>query len=191
MPAPHRNRRILWITSWIVAAALFIGVAGSAVVDYWLKHIEAGPRLLMDHPDLPAILRACNQVLSDPVSVGFPPLVDGKTSIHGRSPEQPVPPALPQVLKDLHFDFMAIHNHTVGIYFGNGFHHWGYSTAPSPSQPQRELIPGLWFWNNLGIPRNLSRLPYFLITKILLVAASIALILAITLKPRIQLPAHD
>jgi hypothetical protein len=123
-------------------------------------------------------------VLNDPVAAGFP---KGQDLIGGSQGGSVPPAALPAVLRNLHFETMIIRDQHAEIWFGGGFGHWGYSTAPIwddreavvPNANHVELIPGLWFWSDYPLPRDLSKHPYYATSKWLIGGGIAALIGAI------------
>ena len=56
---------------------------------------------------------------------------------------------------------MTVEGNQATIYFGGGFGHWGYSTAPPAGGARVQLVPGLWFWSEYGLPRDPSKFPYY------------------------------
>jgi hypothetical protein len=163
----HRIRFAFISLLWIGGICFCIAAAGSASLDRISKNIDESPRHLIYHTNHNTVLKACKEVLNDPQAAGFPKPVNGQATINGSQGGQP-PANLPAVLKNLRFEFMVIDHHTATIYFGGGFGHWGYSTTPVPAQAQLELIPGLWFWSEYKLPRDISKYPYYSTSKRLL-----------------------
>jgi hypothetical protein len=115
----HRIRAAFITLLWIGGFCFGIAAAGSAVFDRISKSIDASPRRLIYHTNHKAVLQACKEVLRDPQAAGFPKPVNGQAIVNGSQGGQP-PANLPAVLKNLHFEFMVIDQHTATIYFGGG-----------------------------------------------------------------------
>jgi hypothetical protein len=92
------------------------------------------------------------------------------------------PAALDPILRDLNFEAMSVDAKGATILFGGGFGHWGYATAPRAHTYQLQLIPGLWFWSETGLPTDQSRFPYGPMSKRILVAGVTILIAAVAFR---------
>jgi hypothetical protein len=156
---------------------LFIAAALSMLTDRFNEGVNAGGEQLVYHTDNAAVLQACQVVLANPQAAGFPIPTNGVSQIEGQQSGTAPPAALPGALQNLNFEFMNVEAGQITIYFGGGFGHWGYSTAPS----QLQLVPGLWFWSDFGLPPDLTRFPYYRTGKRLLLAGLISTVAAILL----------
>ncbi len=180
--AKRRYLLVISITLQITAMILFVAAAGSMLFDRFKEGVNAGAEQLVYHTDNAAILKACRLVLANPQAAGFPMPTNGASQVLGPQSGSAPAAALPAALRNLNFEFMSVEGGHVTIYFGGGFGHWGYSTAPVQGQvPQLSLAPGLWFWSEFGLPPDLSKFPYYRTGKLLLLAGLISAIVAIPL----------
>ena len=176
------NRKILFGAAVLLGACavlLFIGAGLSALFDRISQGMNEGPEQLLYHTDHAAVLRACQDVLRDPQAAGFPNPSNGVATVNGSQGGAPSPSAaLPTTLRNLNFEFMTVDHNGATVYFGGGFEHWGYMTAPPPSGPQVQLLPGLWFWSEGPLPRDSSKFPYYRTSRHMLIAGTAMLVLA-------------
>lgn len=169
MKAKRRTVKGLGVILAVVGVLLLVGAGASALWDRLFESMYASPQRLVYHTDHAAVLRACRQVLANPEAAGFLKEDNGYNMIEGLQSGGRPPAALPAILRNLNFEFMIIDPGGIRIVFGGGFGHWGYNTAPPAEYPRLELIPGLWYWSEGGgLPRDLSRFPYYRTSKRLL-----------------------
>lgn len=181
-PAKRRSLFVISVILQITAAILFIAAAGSMLIDRFKEGVNAGAEQLVYHTDNAAILKACQLVIANPQAAGLPIPTNGVCQVSGPQSGSAPPAALPAALRNLDFEFMNVQGSQITIYFGGGFGHWGYSTAPVQGQaPQLKLFPGLWFWSEFGLPPDLSKFPYYRTGKRLLLAGLISTVVAILL----------
>jgi hypothetical protein len=159
--------------------------AGSILLDWFRQGTDAGPQQLVYHTDHTAVLQACQDVLRDPRAAGFPAAQDGVFTIDGSQGGGRLPAKFPAALANLNFEFMNIEKNQATIYFGGGFGHWGFSTAPPVGGTSAQLVPGLWYWSEEGgsLPRDPAKFPYYRTGEWIIlggiVAAGISIYLAI------------
>jgi hypothetical protein len=164
------------------ALILFISAGISLLLDSFHKSVDAGPQNLIYHTNPAAVLQACGAVLANPQAAGFPSATNGIASIQGPQTGVNPPASLPAALRNLNFEFMTIQGNQLMIYFGGGFGHWGFSTAPLPGGAQLQLIPGLWFWSEFGLPPNPAKVKYYRTGEWLIGGGIIVTIAAITVQ---------
>ncbi len=185
----HRILAVLSILLPLTAAILLASAGLSMLLDKFREWLDAGPQILLYHTNHAAVLQACQSVLGDPQAAGFPKPTDGITTLDGLPFGRNPLGAFPATLRNLNFEFMTVQSKQATIYLGGGFGHWGFSTAPVQGSPQVQVIPGLWFWSEFGLPRDPSKSPYFRTAEWLLVGAVIATLAAILLRlyrPRVK-----
>jgi hypothetical protein len=173
------KRQILVALSIILGVAgvsLFIAAGLWALADRFVKSIDESPQRLIYHTDHAAVLQACRQVLADPQAFGI-----RNSAVNGLRGGGGTPAALPAAIRDLDFEWMSVEGDRAVIWFGSGFGHWGYSTAPHQGVSELKLIPGLWFWSEGRLPRDPSKFPYYRTSKRLLLGSIIAIAMAMML----------
>jgi hypothetical protein len=181
----NAKRRILTALSILLAltaAILFVSASLSMLLDKFREGLDAGPRILLYHTNHAAVLQACQSVLADPQAAGFPMPTNGVTTLDGLQSGGNPPVAFPATLRNLNFEFMTVQGNQATIYFGGGFGHWGFSTASMPGGPRVQVIPGLWFWSEYGLPRDPSKSPYYRIGECLLLGSAVSTAAAILLR---------
>jgi hypothetical protein len=182
--APRRFRVVVSIL--LYAAAMLIAAAVSALFDGFAKGVDAGPQRLLYHTDHAAVLRACREVLADPQKAGFQKSPSGYSEVNGSQSGITPPTALPAALRELNFEFMNVEGDQATIFFGGGFGHWGFSTAPSPGNAQVVVIPGLWFWSEFRLPPDPAHATYYHTSLWLLLGSALMVGAAIVVARRLR-----
>jgi hypothetical protein len=175
----HAKTKLLGSFALLLFGMILITIG---VLEGVSEDADGSPVRLVYHTDHSAVLRACQQVVANPQAAGFPNLADGPASVQGWQNGSRPPAALDPVLRDLDFESMSVDANGATIFFGGGFGHWGYATAPRAHTYQLQVIPGLWFWSETGLPTDQSKFPYGPMSKRLLVGGLITLIAGVAFR---------
>jgi hypothetical protein len=158
MARRRRRRRLHLLIAGIVFAVLLVAATPFARVIYGVYRasveIRERKRVVVYQINHAALLAACGDLWNKRLS--FHPLRASATSQPVDFDIDPSDPAVPRIIQSLNPNGMYIHEGRVHIELGGGFDHYGVDAyvngTPAPDIGEKQLIPGLWFYAEGGVP---------------------------------------
>jgi hypothetical protein len=153
-------------------------------INHVFAKVTADEQKLIYQTDHAALLAACQQVIADPTAFGADK--DGHMLGPWGGADAPNP-KLPPAIRSLDFECINVDSKSnppsMEILFGGGFYHYGLATSTAFRGGIKELIPGLWYWNEAGkLPPDPAKwrvptMPALFVLSWLLLAGAVALLL--------------